>query len=508
MYLDGYMNQLIESISNQIYELIKEKYNSVLQLVRDSLDEAQEKNPMEPLNYCIFNILKDYQVVVEVEEKHSMIPVLQPPDGKKVEALRKKRKYHIEQIVKDYNREKQDYREGTCKTKITPYCYIELEAKKEGRSEAQLAEEYDAKLEAWRSRVNKVKLKNSERVYLCDYPYIGFYSGKKLETFFEIDLAYNLLDLIDKDDLVEYAQLKPMTSVKSGMYFKTGKSTKKEGRTYDLDLPEMGENVVTFGDFVYQMEPDKQYINFVLDEKGSRLVNYLTTQCYKNYLANLSNNVPATLETSGTLKDIVKVLFPETKKPSQSHYEQAKKYMYNLGQIAIMKRKDANEKIRLSQKSIFDDIDLDIAASGNESLYFKVVLGQYFSKDILDMNISTIIKPTVNRLQGDIARLLYQDLKIDRIYDLMEGNNEPTVTHFYTINSLQLIARVTGSKSTRIKVYMKAFDELAEKKILISSTKLLSTGNVGIQVTWQPLSQTEYQDVLGINYVDVDKIEG
>lgn len=493
MYFEGYITQLAEVIMSSMHQPIINKYSSIFKTTDVLLNN-------------IIDILKKYDIVVESDIGTAIRTILQEPDAKKVDSLRGRFKYCANQIIKDYNQEKSDYLAGKLKgivaTGVSPYSYLESEKITSGKTEEELIEIHDKKFSEWAERVKMQKLKSSDEASICDYPYLGFYKEARLKKFYAVDMEFNVLKVVLTHNLKDFYELKPQSSSEIGLYFSNGRASTK-GRTYDEELPEKGSGVPKFLNSVSDMLPNVYYIDTVLDEKASELVNYLATGCYNNYFISKRENqdVRGVMETAGKLKDLVSIVYPDTEKPSLSHYDALRAYLHKLKKVEIISKTekggdDSDEQIVVLENSIFDTVEISSDKSENtDRIYYRVELGQKFTRDLIEARVSTIIKPTIEMLKENIARLLYQDMKPHRLYDVMEVGNQEA-DHFYTVERLQLMARVPGSRAVKIKKYTAAIDELKEKRILVKDYKIIKGATAGFTITWLPLSKTEYSDVL------------
>ena len=485
VYVDGYINQLFQKISSLLYGPIIDFYRDII------LDDTQdiEKCKIKYIN----DVLLKYGIIKSDinDGVVDTIPIMMEPESKLLDALKQRRLYRIKGIVNDYNQEKKYYtaseseRAGLEKTELTPYCFIDLELKKGEKTLEQLIAEYDTRFENW---VQKAKLKTArepkDRGYFCDYPYIRFYSEKMKRIFYEIDLESNILYIIQNNALIEFAQFKPMATVQAGFFREAGKRNSQ--LTYDFGNIETERYMAAFVQSVESMEEGKSYLTnyspFVMDERGARLMNVMATRCYRNYRLHKSG------DTSGTLGDIVRIIYPEVKQPSSTHYETARLYLLNLTFLGLEKKKGGYEK-----KAIFEGLYVDIKQEANAHLFFKVSLSTVFIKEMTNMRFATIISTTMANLKTDISRLLYQDMKVDRLHDLMNTNNSENINHHYSLTDLQLMVRVKGRKSQKIMKYKEALSELIEKNVLVKKIDFIDEG---FDVTWLPLTESEYSDVM------------
>lgn len=501
MYYDGFIYQLIENITDSLYHPIIDKNDDIIEISKSQ----------DVLTNMILDILRDYNVLIESDEEDTKIPVIKKPDEKKADALKSRIKYHIAQIIKDYNREKDDYLSGVpidSESAHTPFCFVDLEIKKGEKSKDELLQEYDDKFNGWANNARSPKFKEgSADTFICDYPFIRFYSKEKREKYFAIDLEYNVVKIALRDDIQRFAQFKPLSSRNIGMYYNNGRQSKL--RTYDLMPAEIGDSHPTFIESIADMVPGQQYYDTVLDERASELVLYLVTGCYRNYIVSRqqNQNVKAKMETSGTLKEVVMILYPDVKKPSITHYEAARKYLMILRRVGITYKTEQEgfgTQIVLTDNGIFDKVQVSSKKNGKaDVIYYHVELGQNYSKDLMAAQVSTIIKPMIDKLKSDISKLLYQDMKLDRLSEVMEADNQPT-DHFYTIEHLQLMARVPGSKAEKRRKYLAAIQELVDNGVLINKYKTVKAASDGFFVTWLPLSETEINDVLHVNALHRD----
>lgn len=496
-YIDGYINQLYEKIIELLYPAIIEVYTDGVLREEDDINQLLKKNVNE--------LMIKYGIIVPEDDKYETFPAMRQPSSKKIESLRKKRLYWVKNICDDYNQEKAHYLKGDPAdsklktTTFTPYCYIDLELKKGEKTLEDLCSEYDSKFNYWLECAKSRKFKNPEqKAYFCDYPYIRFYPKEAQKNFYEIDLENNVLYILQNYDLFNFALMKPMPVVKSGMFKESGKRSTQ--LTYDFDRDDVENYMATYMTEVERMEKNTPYLEnfspFMMDERGAELFTYLVTKCYRSYYQY------GQARADGNFGELVRIVYPKVKKPSQKHYLYTKTYYINLGYLAIFFKKDNGS---VSRKPIFDDVDFDPRKDVNEDLYYSVSLSGMFTKNIISLNVSTIITSTYNRIDSDIAKLLYQDLKVDRLHDLMNSNNRADVQHIYTISMLQFVARVTGRKVQRRNKYKNALHELKEKSILVKEVDDLEDG---FQITWLPLSETEHEDVMlrSIDVIDMENL--
>ncbi|XBX10685.1 hypothetical protein QMP26_41870 (plasmid) [Enterocloster clostridioformis] len=494
-YIDGYINQLYEKVIELLYPQIIDVYTDEILQGEDDINQLLKKNVNE--------VMIKYGIIVPEDDKYATFPAMRQPSSKKIESLRKKRLYWVKNICDDYAQEKSYYMEGDPAgskpqtTSLTPYCFINFELKKGEKNLEDLCEEYDSKFTYWLNCTKNRKFKNPEqKAYFCDYPYIRFYPKEAKKNFYEIDLENNVLYIMQNYDLFNFARMKPMPVVKSGMFRESGKRNTQ--LTYDFNKDDVEKYMATFMTKIDRMEKNTPYLEnfstFLMDERGAELLTYLVTRCYRSYYQY------GQARADGNFGELVRVIYPKVKKPSQKHYVYTKTYYINLGYLAILVKKDNGG---VSRNPIFDDVDFDPRKDVNEDLYYSVSLSSMFTRNIISLNVSTIITSTYNRLEGDIAKLLYQDLKVDRLHDLMNSNNREDVQHIYTISMLQFVARVTGRKVQRRNKYKNAIQELKEKCILVKEVDDLEDG---FQITWLPLSETEHEDVM-LRRIDVIDME-
>lgn len=485
VYVDGYINQLFQKISSLLYEPIVEFYRDII------LDGTQdiEKSKIK----IIKEVLLKYGIIKNNTNDGAVdtIPIMMEPETKSLDALKQRRLYRIKGIMNDYKKEKKYYTMSEVeqasmeKTELTPYCFIDLELKKGEKTLEQLIEEYDKRFEEW---VQKAKRKSArepkDRGYFCDYPYIRFYNERMKRIFYEIDLESNILYIIQSNALIEFAQFKPIATVQAGFFRESGKRNSQ--LTYDFGNIDTERYMAAFVQSVESMEEGKSYLTnyapFVMDERGARLMNVMSTRCYRNYRLHKSG------DTSGTLGDVVKIIYPEVKQPSSTHYETARLYLLNLTFLCLEKVKGGYEK-----KNIFEGLYVDVKEDAHAHMFFKVSLSTTFIKEMTNMRFATIISTTMDDLKRDISRLLYQDMKVDRLHDMMSTNNGENITHHYSITDMQLMARVKGRKSQKIMKYKDALNELIDKKVMVKNIEYIDEG---FDVTWLPLTESEYSDVM------------
>lgn len=493
-YIDGYINQLYE----KVIELLNP---TIIEIYKEEICQDEEEDINQILKKTINEIMIKYEILVPDNDKYTTFPAMRDPSLKKIESLRKKRLYWVKIICEDYKREKEFYltRELTDGksggTTLTPYCYIAYELKKGEKSLENLCNHYDSRFNDWLHHTKSRKFRIPEqKAYFCDYPYLGFYGSANRKLFYEMDLENNVLYIIQNYNLFNFAQMKPMPVVRAGMFRESGK---REKLTYvDSNVEHY---MAKFISDVERMKKNTPYLEnfapFVMDERGSELLTYLATKCYRTYAQRGQPHA------DGNFGELVHVVYPKVKKPSKKHYLYTNAYFANLSFLRLLIKK---ENGGVSRNPIFVDVDFAPQKEVNEDLYYSVTLSDMFTRSIISLNVATIITSTYNKLEGGIAKLLYQDLKVDRLHDLMNANNRPDIQHFYTVNMFQLMARVTGRKMQKNNKYKNALQELKEKGILVKEYQYVDEG---FQITWLPLSETEYEDVvLREDVIDMDSI--
>lgn len=499
-YIEGYVNQLYEKIINALNRSIINNYRDIFLDEADDKSESEDNQIHAVLRKKIEEILIKYEVIRPDELYKPTLPMIMPPSDKKIDALRKQRLYRVNKLKKIYEAEKSQYlsEDKECNvttTPLTPYGIIHLTVKCNNTSLEQLVSEYDNAFYGWHKRTKQKDFKNpSSKAYFFDYPYIGLLDNNQKRILCDIDLEYNILYAIEYENLVNFVQLKPLSTVQAGLYRKSGQKSKNS--SFELSEADAGEYMAAFTDFVAHMEENTTYISnwspFVMDEKGSRLMNYFMTACFKRYKLFGNSMI---MDTMGS---IVKILYPEVERPGAKYYGYATAYLLNLQSQGLMRKSKKGTFSKVGVKGIFEELELITDDETGNVVSFKISLNQAFIREMLNMNVSTILTTTINQLSGDIARLLYQDMKTDRLCDVMNINNNSGATHYYDVKAFMFMINVPGRKSVKMKAYKEALMEMQEKGVLVQEWRELGDG---FEIKWLPLTKTEYDDVM-----DRDKI--
>lgn len=491
-YVDGFLNQMLNDILNILNPRIMEVYSEIL-LPPTPISPLNEKLLMEKaMRQQIKKVLEDYKII-SIYGNLQTLPDIRPADAKKLESLKKRRRYNIDHVVSDYNKEKSAYFEGVkISNGVTPFTEIEKKYIRKERN--AVIEANDRDLDSWSGK--QKDRGNDECIYFCDYPNIRYYITKlnKFEKFFWLDLETCITRYSKTDEFLRYVQIRTFSGDDAGLYRKPGKSVQEfEEINEDLTarLEEKPGGYIAIADIkrtLDGMETNGLKIisptPFMLDRKGSDLIGYLVGKCWTTYHAT------GEFSATGTINELLKIMYPNTKKPGQSQYDTVLSYLANIQNISLLGKTGTTS---LGKSGIFDNVEFDYGQNNNENgvgRSYQVTLGQTFTKDLLNMRFSTIINTIVERLDNDVSKLLYQDIKKDRLYDVMNGKME----HSYTLEALEHKVRVVGKKNERPKIYAAALKELIKNRVLVASYEIAS-GNI-FKIIWSDLSEIEHRDVM------------
>ena len=122
-------------------------------------------------------------------------------------------------------------------------------------------------------------------------------------------------------------------------------------------------------------------------------------------------------------------------------------------------------------------------------MLFQATFGRRISGDILNSRLETIVRPQIESINTEIAKMLFMSLKNDRIMDLYFHNQQ---TRIFSHDSFMIIIRLSDKKAKRLQKYSDALKELKDKHLLIDDFKVI--GEM-FEVKWIPLSEQERDDI-------------
>lgn len=232
------------------------------------------------------------------------------------------------------------------------------------------------------------------------------------------------------------------------------------------------------------------------DDLDMALFSYL---CTKSSLKTIKGEDVLLME--GNLLELCSILFPGNEGTySSKHYQLAQNRLENLYNTNISA---VFSNGTVGQKHLFDSLNVNSKREERErgeGVVFRLTFGRAVTEDIFAHRISTIIKPQYDELENPISKMLYVQLKKDRLIDLysMErrrnqagkrtGINEP-VGRDYSLIYFMLTFRVKEArKPARIARYEEALTEMKEKGILVQDFRVSGDN---FYVEWLPLSAEE-----------------
>ena len=414
------------------------------------------------------------------------------PDSDLLKKLIKKKKYHIDKLVDELQKEYENAMSGV--PVLSPSSPYNESALVIMRTTARL--QRNAAIDAAKLMVDGYfeRLKDIPLIRKGIDGFIGFYEypfflllcagdQKRAIKLLKIDIeeyAFRLAFSKNYEDFVYY----PAESVGKAFYGETVRSKKVDTEYEVVSSQYLKDTFFPKEIGVKQVSIDAKK---PWDDRDSKLFSYLCTKCVTE-----RSDGKDVLTVDGNIRELCKTLFPEANSYSSKFYTLARNRLLNLGRTSIVAVLENGVIIsrNIFEQTIVDSHDDGSGEKSNGALY-HVEFGRNVSADILSHRLSTIIKPRLDELTNPVSRFLYVQLKKDRTMDLYLSGEK--TTHQYTLIWLMLIFRVSDAKmSARIARYSEALSEMKEKKLLIKNFKVLDER---FEIEWLPLSDDEKMDI-------------
>ena len=344
-----------------------------------------------------------------------------------------------------------------------------------------------------------------ENVGFCNYPYFYLIESSdinKAKKLINIDLIATVFRLSKDLKFKDFNIYSPKSILGEGFVDESGNRTSKFRENYDLALLSKTKLKETF----FEEEKEASEVNIMAkrtwDYSDMMIFNYLCTKCIRN-LSDISGG----LVVSGSLTEICAIVYPNIKNRrfNASHYETAKERLENVFNTRVT----AHINGKTASKSIFDYSVIDdpkehiqyddndgselskLRKSRKDSsvVLFQATFGRRISGDILNSRLETIVRPQIESINTEIAKMLFMSLKNDRIMDLYFHNQQ---TRIFSHDSFMIIIRLSDKKAKRLQKYSDALKELKDKHLLIDDFKVI--GEM-FEVKWIPLSEQERDDI-------------
>lgn len=237
------------------------------------------------------------------------------------------------------------------------------------------------------------------------------------------------------------------------------------------------------------------------DNQDIDLFSYL---CKKSSLQTINNKDVLFIE--GNLFELCSVLFPGCEGSyGAKQYQLAQNRLENLFNTTISAV--FSDGI-VEQKHLFDSLEIDTKKEDHEqfnnSVCFRITFGRAVTEDIFAHRISTIIKPQYDELENPVSKMLYVQLKKDRLIDLYSRErkknqngkitviDKPVGRDYSLINLILTFHVKEARKPARIARYKEALTEMKEKGILVQDFRVSGDN---FYVEWLPLSAEESLDI-------------
>lgn len=499
---DGVVYELIENISNRIKDFFPTVLDYYLPIFKDPALTEEDF-----LRERIHKFLTDYGML----KKYNDIISLSVAERNAIESLKKKRLYQSKKFEDDFKVEKLAFKNGNIKgivSPLTPFCYIDLKVLELQTTVEVIEGQIEETFTTWRAKV--VRKKNSkieDYVFLCNYPYIGFYQQdkKRMKTFFDIDMDDIILLAANSLDVMSFAQIKPDSLIHGNIFSEKGFKDHAadiialdDSVLKELGITEQNTKSVGYQYLLDQMMPGSTCLAIPgggsLESRGSQVMLHVVTCVRNNFIIN--GNDSGEMTYPGKMTDVLRLMYPNQKTHfSKSQYEAGKNMLRLISTIRIY---TMNANGIYTDSALITKFRCDSA--NNDSSMYYATLGPELAKDIVANRFTFILTSVLESLNDDVSKLLYQDFKKDRLYDLTNGKN----VHFYHENLLYMVVKVSGRKTVRYKRYKAAFDVLIANKALISG---YSEKENGFTLTWLPLTDSERRDILMPLPTDVEIVE-
>lgn len=326
--------------------------------------------------------------------------------------------------------------------------------------------------------------------YIAHYPWFEHLSLETKIKYFKMDMEDNIIYLLNLDKYVYYTIASPDSLQSSSLFVESDHYDSSFRKQYKE--PEAEENNFAFPVLTEDVDIDTSIgfdTPYYPDERGKGIIRSIFTHCLSSYMS--TNSFVAV----GTLTDVCKIIWPKKKVFSSSDYETAERELWNIRFWGISEINENGSKVF---RSIFDELVIQKKAQTgeeNKTRHYQVKLGAALSRDIVSQQYQLIVMNVLNKLENNIAKLLFETLSKDRIYDLTVNAGVNNSVHIYQTLELQMIARVKGGKKKVIDKYQEAFNEFQEKRIFINS--YIFEGE-HFRVTWMPFTESEKADIIPV----------
>lgn len=326
-----------------------------------------------------------------------------------------------------------------------------------------------------------------------EYPYfrqLAITNEKTAEKLLHIDLEEFVIQCASSTKYNQFVSY-PADSVSRGFYGEIIRS-KKEDAEYEVITTQYLQN--TFFPEERGIEHVKIISEKPWDLKDMSLFGYLCN-CGVTKLLQIGLTSKSVIEVEGTIHELCKVLYPESKSFGAKSYSLVRARLTNMINTKLEAVTTDGRKIT---QWLFDRVTMDnYMRSDNDTSegvpqggLYQARLGWSLTEDVLSHRLSTIIKPNIAELKNPASVVIYAPLKKDRAVDLCLYD---LGVHEYSLISLLLMYRVDAKKkATRLERYSEVFTELKEKGLLI---KDFSVSGSKFVIEWMPLSPEEKRDI-------------
>lgn len=506
----------MDTRENQYTDSTIGSYSSyIISDIPEVLKVAYSRNIGNDISSAIQNIVKEY-LVEEKEANVMKYEIIGQPTSRDIDKLHKRQKYYAAGMVKSLE---EDYASASAgkavSNNISPFQELVVRTLVSVNKERSSAiDDIYSSAHQWLESYSSFRANSKrdewikENVGFCTYPYFYVIEAgdpNKAKKMIMLDLTDMIFRLSVESKYKRFSYYTPKSILREGFVDEGQRKDTKFRQSYDIDvLSNTTLRETFFSEDTQNISDISQTTIFARrtwDYKDVLILNYLCTKCIKE-----TSDMNGVLSVSGNLTEICEVLFPDiaNKKYSSKHYEIAKERLSNIFETRVSAKLGG----KLLSKTIFEysvisdpkdekkeEDELDKGKEDGSSrknrgaTLFQANFGRRIAGDLLNSRIETIIRPQIDSIDSDIAKMLFMSLKNDRINDVFFYNQQ---TRVFSMDSFMIIVRLPDKKAKRMEKYSSALKELQDKNLLIES---FTVNKDSFEIRWIPLSEQERKDI-------------
>lgn len=335
---------------------------------------------------------------------------------------------------------------------------------------------------------NIKKWSKNKETRMIDFPGQGKKTPKSREKDFLLDLTINIFKIAEQDygyDLSSAVYV-GVDEISSNALFtwkkQSVKETDLENGKLEVYRSEDGKKrtVMTFQPEAFK---DKKSVT-LFDSTDLQILSYLLLQWERNY----STTMPLPVR----IIDIYHAINGNTKKkPSAKHYEEIWNRCYKLWSLGFESYSEDNI---VGGRRIIADLQFD---KENNIIYYT--MSQFLTDEIRDGKIRKMPAEQLNRLEDNVARILYYPFMKNRVaaYEAAKRNRMGGDCYPMQIRYESFLRWINFGKSTKKEnndAIMEALEEFKEKSIFVKNYRYVTTKGA-YYIEFYPLTEMEIQDL-------------